>query len=163
MFMEFFAELGTMVIGPQAQFIGFLFTVLIILVGADVLTGWLRGWHQGDLDSAKNFRGYVRKATILLLAILGVVLDITVAGTLMFLGMDDLSVFGFSLVSMPLVASIMLIWLNLGELLSILENMSALGVRMPKFLEDAVKRINNNIDKGEVDIKSVKNGTKDKE
>ena len=47
--MEFFAELGTMVIGPQAQFIGFLFTVLIILVGADVLTGWLRGWHQGHL------------------------------------------------------------------------------------------------------------------
>lgn len=161
MFMDFLAELGILVVGPQAQFIGFLFTVLITLVGTDVLTGWLKGWHQGDLDSAKNFRGYIRKATILLLAILGVVLDIAVAGTLLFLGMDNLTVFGLNLVSMPLVASIMLIWLNLGEILSILENLSAMGIRMPKFLEEGIKRIYNRVDEGDIDIKSVVKRGKD--
>lgn len=169
--MDFLAELGVLIVGPQAQFIGFLFTVLIILISTDVLTGWLKGWHQGDLDSARNFRGYIRKAIILLLAILGIVLDIAVAGTLLFLGMDDLTVFGLNLVSMPLVASIMLIWLNLGEVLSILENLSSVGVRMPKFLEEGIKRIYNRVDEGEVNIKSIvkkdENGTtmkiKDKE
>ena len=91
--MEIIETILTVIVGKQAQFIGFLFFVLIIFITADIVTGWLRSWHTGELDSAKNFKGYIRKGTIIVLGLLGVVLDLIVAVTLMFLQMDNIVVF----------------------------------------------------------------------
>jgi len=152
---DFIGELMATLSGVQGQFLAFMMGLLIILITIDVITGWSKGIYTGNLDSAKNFRGYIRKTTLVLLAFLGIILDVAVSAVLIFLGAADVSFMGLNFVNAPIIGGILLVWLSLGEVLSILENMSVLGVRMPKFLEDAVKRINNNIDKGEVDIKSV--------
>lgn len=131
-----------------------MFFMLMLFITADIITGWLKGWHTGSLDSAKNFRGYVRKATIIVLAIVGIMLELTVAVALMFLQMDNINILGLNMVDIPLIATVMLVWLCLGEILSIAENMSGMGVRMPKFMEDGIKRINNNVDDGKVNIKN---------
>lgn len=152
--MEIIEILRTVITDHQAQFIGFMFFMLMLFITADIITGWLKGWHTGSLDSAKNFRGYVRKATIIVLAIVGIMLELTVAVALMFLQMDNINILGLNMVDIPLIATVMLVWLCLGEILSIAENMSGMGVRMPKFMEDGIKRINNNVDDGKVTIKN---------
>lgn len=152
--MEIIEILRAVITDHQAQFIGFMFFMLMLFITADIITGWLKGWHTGSLDSAKNFRGYVRKATIIILAIVGIMLELTVAVALMFLQMDSINILGLNMVDIPLIATVMLVWLCLGEILSIAENMSGMGVRMPKFMEDGIKRINNNVDDGKVNIKN---------
>lgn len=152
--MEIVEILRTVITDHQAQFIGFMFFMLMLFITADIITGWLKGWHTGSLDSAKNFRGYVRKATIIVLAIVGIMLELTVAVALMFLQMDNINILGLNMVDIPLIATVMLVWLCLGEILSIAENMSGMGVRMPKFMEDGIKRINNNVDDGKVNLKN---------
>lgn len=160
--MEIIEILRTVITDHQAQFIGFMFSMLILFITADIITGWLKGWHTGNLDSAKNFRGYIRKATIIVLAIVGIMLELTVAVALMFLQMDNINILGLNMADIPLIATVMLVWLCLGEILSIAENMSGMGVRMPKFMEDGIKRINNNVDDGKMKIKTVaKENSKD--
>lgn len=143
------------IVGKQVQFIGLMFFVLILFITADIISGWLKGWHTGKLDSAKNFKGYIRKVTIILLALLAVALDLVVAVILLFLQMDNVTMLGLNIAEIPLIAVIMLGWLLSGELLSIIENMSEMGVRMPKFLEKGIRRVNNNIDEGNINVKTV--------
>lgn len=135
--------------------VAWLFYILFFMIVIDIITGWMKGIYNGNLDSSRNHRGYVRKLVLIIVASMTIAMDFIAQTMLFYLGMGDFTVMGFILAEVPLVSIIVLSWLLLGEVLSILENMGAVGVRFPRFIEKALNRLSKQIDEGEVNIQSV--------
>lgn len=140
--------------GAATHVIAWLFYVLFFMIVLDIITGWMKGIYEGNLDSAKNHRGYIRKLVLITTATMTIALDFIVSTILYYMGMGDITVFGFYIVEVPLLSAIVLIWMMLGEVLSILENMGAMNVRLPKFIENALSRLQSDIDEGNINIRS---------
>lgn len=140
--------------GAATHVIAWLFYILFFMIVIDIITGWMKGIYEGNLDSAKNHRGYVRKLALVTTATVTIALDFIVSTVLFYMGMGDITVFGFYVVEVPLLSAIVLIWMMLGEVLSVLENLGAMNVRLPKFVEGALNRLQDNIDQGNINIKS---------
>lgn len=142
---------ASMTFGPHL--IAYLFYLLLLMVAADIITGWGKGMYNGNLNSAKNHRGYIRKATILLLAVLWIAIDFVVSYVMLSIGMDDFTAFGFSIVEVPLLSGIMLVYYIIGEFLSVAENLEAMGAPIPSFIKRIIKTTQQRIDEGDLDIK----------
>lgn len=87
---------------------------LLILIGIDIVTGWISGAYLGKLSSKVSFKGILKKILILVMVVLGHRLDMA--------GMEEViqSVIGFELES-PAMTLIILFYLG-NEGLSICEN-----------------------------------------
>lgn len=140
-----------MTFGPHL--IAYLFYLLLLMIVVDIATGWAKGMYHGNLNSAKNHQGYIRKATILLLAILWIAIDFVVSYAMLSMGMEDFTMFGFSIVEIPLLSGIMLAYYIIGEFLSVAENLEAMGAPIPGFIKRIIKTAQERIDEGELDIK----------
>lgn len=100
---------------------------LLILMGLDVLLGILRAFQDKKLSSDINGRGMRRKATMLILVLLGKVLE-----TYLF------DRYGQQL---PVSESISL-GFSISEILSILENSVLLGVPVPPIFRQILVQLN---------------------
>ena len=90
----------------------------------DLATGLARAKVQGTVNSSAGYKGFWRKISLLLTLAFGVCLD---------LFLSYLSTLGLFPVSTPMPISLTIgIYLSVNECISICENLSASGVKMPR-------------------------------
>ncbi len=112
--------------------------VLLCVMICDYATGLTAAFVKGSLSSAKGWRGIIKKACYMIAVVVGIVVDYVVSSACSQLHIDIGTVFYFGL--------LVTIWLILNELLSIIENLSEIGVPMPEWLRKAVEKLTDKVD-----------------
>lgn len=107
--------------------------VLVITMLADYGTGMAKAWNAGTLCSRTGIRGILKKV--------GYLVIVAVA-----MGVDYLLRYGLDQVGVHiniefLIAAIVIVWLIINELISILENVAAIGAPVPEFLLKLIKKL----------------------
>ncbi len=136
--------------------LGILAVPVFLLVGSNVID-YITGlaavpYRQGQVSSYKSIRGIIKKVCQWLLVLVGAWIDILVNYAIECAGAD---------LALPfVVATVVAVWLVVNEIISILENMIDIGVRMPPFLLPAVKYIKKQVeDKAAVMEQDAEEGT----
>ena len=126
----FFITAGSLL----SSLLGILYVPVILMVSCNVIdyiTGLFAAPGRGDrVNSARGFRGIVKKVCMWLLVVAGAIVDelLKYAGDTV----------GITLPFTFLVACVVCIWIICNELLSILENIADIGVPVPAFLQRVV-------------------------
>lgn len=118
--MKYMTEFGTWIIGGVGSMYAFVtghteqgFQVLVLVMIIDIISGLMKGIQKRNLKSAIMSLGIIKKGAILLSVAFGYILDMAISG------------------GQP-VFSTMMTWLAIGnEGLSVVENLTALGVKIP--------------------------------
>lgn len=107
--------------------------VLILMMVIDYITGIAAAWVQHELSSRTGIVGIIKKISYLFAVAVAVVVDYVIANAVVAAKpeLTGLNVFGL----------LVTVWLILNECISILENLSEIGVPLPKFLMSIVKRL----------------------
>ena len=108
--------------------------VLLVVMVLDYITGMTKAWHAGELSSRVGLWGILKKVGYLVIVGVACVVDWLPCQTLMKVPSNNWPV-DF------LFASIVIIWLVINELLSILENVSAIGAPVPGFMQALLKKL----------------------
>ena len=108
--------------------------VLIAVMLADYASGMAKAWSAGKLCSKTGLRGILKKLGYLVLVGVAGVVDWLVRYGLTQVGVEEVS-FQF------LMAAMVIVWLIINELISILENVAALGGPVPGFLRKLLTRL----------------------
>lgn len=109
--------------------------VLGVVMVIDYITGMTEAWSSGTLSSRVGIMGIIKKCGYLVAVIVAGVVDYIIQTTAAGAGMNLQGVCFFGL--------LVTVWLILNECISILENLSEIGVPLPKFLVAVVKRLKN--------------------
>ena len=116
-----------------------LFAVMII----DYATGMTKAFLNAELSSRTGWKGILKKLSYLGVVAVGMVCDYVI-----------FSQPGIDAPEFHAVSLLILFWLIVNELLSILENLAAIGVPMPGFILRLVRKL-------KVAVESRGNGTSD--
>ena len=128
-------------LGGLSAYMRLMFVPLVVLLGVmivDYMSGMLKAWGNDELSSRVGLRGIVKKLSYLML--------VCVAGVVDWLLWSGLRQVGISLDFGFCFGLIVTIWLIINECISILENLDALKVPMPKFLKNVVKHLKNAVE-----------------
>ncbi len=130
--------------------LGILAIPVILLVGAnitDYVTGLMAAQYRNEkVNSYKSFRGILKKICMWLLVLVGFGLDqllVTLSGTI-----------GIVISFSGLIACLVAVWLLCNELISILENIADIGVKLPPFLMKIVAYIKTKVEE-KTDIENI--------
>ena len=107
--------------------------VLFLVMVVDYASGMVRAWARGELSSRVGVLGIVKKVAYLLAVVVAIVADWVVQTAAGQLGVDFGGFFYFGL--------LVTIWLVLNECISILENISEIGVPLPPFLVALIQKL----------------------
>lgn len=99
------------------------FQILIILMIADYVTGVLTALYKKEFHSNIGYKGIIKKV--------GMLICITVSKQ-----MDSLNLYDGEVC----VRSVILLFFSINEILSILENMSKIGITMPNSFTKMIKK-----------------------
>lgn len=128
--MERLKAVTTAVVSLVSSLLGVLFVPVMLLVTCniiDYITGLAATQNRGEkVKSYKSIRGIIKKVCMWLLVVVGAIVDQLL--------LYSANTIGITLPFTFLVACIVAIWLICNELLSILENISDIGVKLPPFL-----------------------------
>lgn len=107
--------------------------ILVLVMIMDYITGMTKAWVRGELSSRIGVQGILKK--------LGYFIIVAVAGV-----MDWLIGYGLDSVGVDyklpfLLAAIVMIWLIINELISILENVAAIGGPVPPFIKKLLQHL----------------------
>lgn len=117
-------------------YLGHLVIPIIVLATVMMLdygTGIAKAWVKGDLSSKIGVIGILKKIGYLVVVAVGMIVDWIVQA-----GMAELHI-DFKLEF--LFAMLVIIWLILNELISILENVAAIGAPVPKWLTKIIAKL----------------------
>ena len=132
----------TAVVSALMSCLGIFAIPVFLLVGCNVIdyaTGLFAAkYRTEDINSYKSIRGIFKKICMWLLVIVGAWLDILINYAI--------HTAGVSLTLPFLVATVVAVWLVVNEMISILENMIDIGVKMPPFLMPIVKYIKKQVE-----------------
>ncbi len=145
-----FKALISVVCGGLSAYFGVIGVPLAVLFAAmciDYLTGMTKAWITGELSSRVGVLGIIKKV--------GYLTAVCVAGIIDWLLISGLKQVGISIGLSYFMGLMVTIWFIVNECISILENLSTLGVPMPAFLVAMVHRL-----KIVVDEKGEENNTK---
>lgn len=125
------------------SWLGILAVPVLLLVGCNIIdygTGLCAAKYRKDkkISSYKSIRGIIKKVCMWLLIVVGSFLDILIQYAI--------DTAGISLTIPFIVATVVACWLVVNEMISILENMIDIGVKMPPFLMPIVKYIKTQIE-----------------
>ena len=107
--------------------------VLFLVMVVDYVSGMARSWANGELSSSVGVLGIVKKVSYLLAVMVAIVTDWVIQTAAGQLGVDFGGFFYFGL--------LVTIWLILNECISILENISEIGVPLPPFLMELIQKL----------------------
>lgn len=110
--------------------------VLVVVMLLDYITGMVKAWEAGELSSKVGIKGILKKLGYLVIVSVACVVDWCVRYGVESVGMEWKFEFLF--------ASIVLLWLVINELISILENVSAIGAPVPAFLTKIIGKLKTN-------------------
>lgn len=107
--------------------------VLLVMMVIDYLSGMAAAWAQNTLSSKIGAKGIVKKVGYMALIVVA-------------MGVDYLIYTGIAAADIPLgynmwFGLLVAVWLIINEMISILENLSRLGVPIPEFLTKIIKRL----------------------
>ena len=107
--------------------------VLMVMMIIDYLSGMAAAWVQNTLSSKIGAKGIVKKVGYMALIVVA-------------MGVDYLIYTGIAAADIPLgykmwFGLLVAVWLIINEMISILENLSRLGVPIPEFLTKIIKRL----------------------
>lgn len=132
----------TMVFAFVSAIFGVLAIPVMLLVGCNVLdyiTGLMASKYRAqDINSYKSIRGIFKKVGMWLLVMVGAIIDEMLLYTSTSIGWKSPVTF--------LIACVVALWLICNEIISILENIQDMGVRIPAFLQPLVKHIRSQVE-----------------
>ena len=129
------------VITGLLYYLGIVAVPIIILIVAmiiDYVTGMLSAWLNAELSSKKGIKGIVKKVSYLALVAVAMIVD-----WLIFQGLQQINV---DLHYSVFFAVLVTVWLIINELISVLENLSRMGVPIPNFLKNLINRLKATVD-----------------
>lgn len=110
------------------------FVLLLISNFIDYATGLMASPKRGEgISSYRSMKGITKKVSMWLLVVVGAIID-----ELLKYSAETL---GFTIPFHFLVACVVAIWIVCNEIISILENMVDIGVKLPGFLMPLVKNL----------------------
>lgn len=113
--------------------------VLVILSITDYITGVaVAPRRKQAVDSTKGLNGIAKKVCILLLVGVGAVVDWLILYATNNIGVD----YKFKFI----IASLVAVWLICNEIISILENIADMGVKLPPFLMKIVAKLKTTVE-----------------
>lgn len=130
-YIERFKVVIVAVLGFISAKLGILFVPVMLMVLANITdysTGLLASVSQGiEISSYKSIKGIIKKIGMWVLVLVGWIMDV----------MIDYSVhqFGINLEYPTLLACVVAIWIVFSELISIKENVRAMGTDVPVFID----------------------------
>lgn len=115
--------------------------VLMVMMIIDYLSGMSAAWVHGDLSSKVGAKGIVKKVGYMALIVVA-------------MGVDYLIYSGIAAANITVnynmwFGLLVAVWLIINEMISILENLSKLGVPIPDFLTKIIKRLKNSAERKE--------------
>ena len=137
------------VITGLLYYLGIVAVPIIILIVAmiiDYVTGMLSAWLNAELSSKKGIKGIVKKVSYLALVAVAMIVDWLICCGLQQINVDIKYTVFFAV----LVA----VWLIINELISVLENLSRMGVPIPNFLKKLIDKLKNTVDESEREDKN---------
>ena len=130
-------------------YLGIVSIPIVMLVFAmiiDYITGMSAAWYNSEFSSKKGIKGIVKKISYLALVVVAMIIDWLISQ-----GLQQINVeFHYSVFFAVLVA----VWLIINELISVLENLSRMGVPIPNFLRKLIDRLKNTVDESEREDKN---------
>ncbi|MDR3345301.1 MAG: phage holin family protein [Oscillospiraceae bacterium] len=106
----------------------------------DLGTGLAKAWNQKNLSSKIAFTGAMKKVGSIAAVVVGVGVDLLLPIALESVGVSYTPKLIFGL--------LVLLWLCVNEFVSVLENLSALGVPFPPFLQKLVNTLKEKVEQG---------------
>ncbi len=107
--------------------------VLILVMVLDYISGMADAWASKALSSKVGLLGLVKKLCYMIAVAVAVIVDWIIQTAAAKAGLDMGNFYAFGL--------LVTIWLILNECISILENLSELGVPLPAFLVKIVEKL----------------------
>ena len=107
--------------------------ILFVVMIADYASGMVQAWTAGEMSSRVGIIGIIKKAAYLLAVVVAVVADWVIQAAAGQVGIDFGGFCFFGL--------LVTIWLILNECISILENISEIGVPLPSFLLALIQKL----------------------
>ncbi len=124
------------------SWLGILAVPVFLLVGcnlADYFTGLVAAKYRNEtVSSYKGIRGIWKKVCMWLLIVIGAIMDTLINYGITYIGISY---------NIPyIVATAVAVWLIINEVISILENITDIGVELPPFLLPLVKNIKKQVE-----------------
>ena len=112
--------------------------IMLIAMAIDYITGLIKAYVLKELSSKKGLSGIFKKFAYILVVVVGIIADYLCK---LFIAEFDIN-FTFTI---P-IALLLAIWLTINELISILENLNAINIPMPKFLQTLISKLKNTVE-----------------
>lgn len=142
--MNYLKSFVTAVASLLSSLLGILYVPVLLMVACNVIdyiTGLMAAGNRpdGGICSYKSMRGITKKISMWLLVVVGAIIDQLLLYAAEVIGYQSPVTF--------LVACVVAIWIVCNELISILENMVDIGIKLPAFLLPLVSSLKTTIGK----------------
>lgn len=142
--MNYLKAFVTAVTSLLSSLLGILYVPVLLMVACNVIdyiTGLMAAGNRSDggICSYKSMKGIMKKVSMRLLVVVGAIIDQLLLYAAEVIGYQSPVTF--------LVACVVSIWIICNELISILENMVDIGIKLPTFLLPLVSNLKATIDK----------------
>ena len=127
--------IATIVAGVSA-YLGVLAVPIVVLIAVmiiDYASGMIKAWFTATLSSRVGIKGIVKKLCYLMIVCVGAVADWIISTVLIR--------FGIEIEMTMYIGLIVTVWLIINEMISILENLSVIGIPLPDFLMKIVTKL----------------------
>lgn len=116
--------------------------VLLVMMLTDYATGLIKAYVTAQISSRTGFRGILKKVCYMALVAVGAAVDYLLSGALSGVGIT---------LQVPMFCALLVaVWLIINELISILENLSAIGVPGFPWLTKLLLRLKSSVENTEV-------------
>ncbi|NLK39464.1 MAG: phage holin family protein [Clostridiales bacterium] len=107
--------------------------VLVIALIVDYITGMTKAWINSQLSSQIGFKGIVKKIGYLIVVCCGMGVDWLIHTAVVSTGVEMNAMYLFGMIAC--------IWLIINEMISVIENLSIIGVPVPEFLKKVMEKL----------------------
>lgn len=128
-------------VGAYFRQLTFPFSLLLIIMVLDYLSGMAKAWYKSNLSSKIGMQGIVKKLCYLFAVAVAVTVDFVIQIAAEKASLD--------LTGCYFCALLVIVWLILNEGISVLENVASIGVPVPEFLLRLIKRLKESAEKKE--------------
>ena len=110
--------------------------VLIIAMVLDYISGIIKSYETNTLSSKVGAKGIIKKFSYFLVIVISFIIDFILCNYTL----NEINIY------YPIISEIIIAWFVINEVISILENVSEIGVPLPKFIINITSHLKNNLD-----------------
>ena len=110
--------------------------ILIIAMVLDYISGIIKSYETNTLSSKVGAKGIIKKFSYFLVIVISFIIDFILCNYTL----NEINLY------YPIVSEIIIAWFVINEIISILENVSEIGVPLPKFIINITSHLKNNLD-----------------